>query len=226
LVFALHGGNLLIEPPYKRLEEVIEDPAFPDVDLALRRGRHIDLDDSEWYSFLSDAQPFLETFYRRFGCELVKVTDGYFYLLPSGDRLGRRRLSRGEMLTGQGLALIFLDPATLRARGVIPVSQLIEILANIVGRQRLVMALNARKKQPRDERVAEENARTEIARALRGLEKLGFVTQLPDDMLRLRTPLMRLVDPVRGHKDSAEALSVLIARGEVTMADDETEDNE
>jgi chromosome partition protein MukE len=53
------------------------------VDIALRRGRHIDLDDSEWFAFLTEAQPFLEAFYRRFGCELIKVEDGYFYLLPS-----------------------------------------------------------------------------------------------------------------------------------------------
>jgi len=124
----------VIEQPYTSLEDVIQDPVFPDVDLALRRGRHIDLDESEWFAFLAEAQSHLELFYRRFGCELIRVADGYFYLLPSGDRLGRRQLSRGEMLVGQGLALLYLDPATVKAAGVVPLAlALLETLSDLAG---------------------------------------------------------------------------------------------
>jgi len=210
-----------MEHSFARLEDVIQDAAFPDVDLALRRGRHIDIDETEWYAFLCEAQPLLEGFYRRFGCELVKVTDRYFYLLPSGDRLGRRQLSRGEMLVGQALALIFLDPAAVRAQGVVPLSQLIELLASLVGADRLVVALNSRRSQPKDERVAHETTRKEVAKALRGLERLGFVDLLLDDMLRLRAPLMRFSDPVRGLKEPADALARLVARGEAVMPRDQ-----
>ena len=68
-------------------------------------------------------------FYRRFGCELVQQSDGYFYLLPSGDRLGRRQLSAGEMLVGQTLALLYLDPATLQHGGVVGSEALLQRLA-------------------------------------------------------------------------------------------------
>ena len=215
----------MITEPYTSLEDVVQDPVFPDVDLALRRGRHIDLDDPEWFAFLTEAQHWLETFYRRFGCELIRVTDGYFYLLPSGDRLGRRQLTRGEMLVGQGLALMYLDPATLKASGVVPLAQLLELLASLVGQDRLVATLNARRSRPRDARIAEETARKEVAKALRGLERLGFVERLPDDLLRLRAPLMRFADPVRGLTDPARALAQLVERGEVTLEDDGGDDD-
>jgi len=204
----------MTDPSYASLEEALQDPVFPDVDMALRRGRHIDLDDPDWFTFLVEAQPLLERFYRRFGCELCKVADGYFYLLPSGDRLGRRQLSRGEMLVGQALALLHLDPATVKAAGVVPAAQLLELLVSLVGKDRLIVTLNFRKSVPRDERVAEETARKEVAKALRGLDRLGFVERLPEDLLRLRTPLMRFVDPVRGLTDPASALARLMERGE------------
>lgn len=202
---------------FKTLEDVVQDGDFPDVDLALRRGRHIDLDDSEWFAFLDEAQPWLEPFYRRFGCELIRVHDGYFYLLPSGDRLGKRQLSQGEMLVGQCLALMSLDPARLKAAGVVPVSHLLEFLGSLVGQDRLVSALNSRLSRSKDIRIAEEKARKEVNKALRGLEKLGFVDRLPDDHLRLRRPLFRFSDPVRGLTDRAKALALLIARGEVEL---------
>jgi len=214
----------MIEQPYPSLEAAIGDQVFPDVDLALRRGRHIDLDDAEWFAFLVEAQLHLEPFYRRFGCELIKVADGYFYLLPAGDRLGRRQLSEGEMLVGQGLALMYLDPATVKAAGIVHQAQLLELLASLVGQQRLIVALNFRKSVPRDARVAEETARKEVAKALRGLERLGFIERLPDEVLRLRTPLMRFAGPVRGLTEPQEALTRLIERGEVVQ--EEPNDND
>ena len=74
---------------FSTLEEVVLADAFPDVDMALRRGRPVDRDDGDRYAFLLDAQALLEAFYRRYGCELVHKSDGYFYLLPVGDRLNR-----------------------------------------------------------------------------------------------------------------------------------------
>ncbi len=216
----------MIEHPYPSLEDVVQDPVFPDVDLALRRGRHVDLDDSEWFAFLAEAQPLLEIFYRRFGCELIKVADGYFYLLPSGDRMGRRQLTRGEMLVGQGLALIYLDPVSVQAAGVVPVAQLIELLANLVGQDRLIVTLNFRKRPPKDARIAEETARKEVAKALRGLERLGFVERLAGEQLRLRTPLIRFADPVRGLSDPARAMARLIERGEVVVDQAEPDDDQ
>src|SRR2546428_245413 len=107
------------EAPFARLEDVIRDPLFPELDVALRQGRHIDRDEADRYAFLLDAQTHLEIFYRRYGCELMHASDGYFYLLPRGDQLGRRHLTAGEMLVGQVLALMYLEPSAVQAGGAV-----------------------------------------------------------------------------------------------------------
>lgn len=203
---------------FQSLEDVLQDDHFPDTDLALRRGRHVGRDDGPAYDYLVDAAPHLEPFYRRFGCELVHQTDGYFYLLPSGDRLGRRRLSAGEMLVGQILALLYLDPATLSHGGVVAREVLLQRLAGLIGAESLVRTLNPRRKRF-DERISAETVRTQIGEALRRLEGLGFLDLVDEAGLRLRPALLRFAEPVRGLGDPADALERLVARGEVVLAD-------
>lgn len=211
---------------YNSLEDVVLDEHFPDVDLELRRGRHIGREDIDWFGFLVDAQYHLETFYRRFACELVQGGDAYFYLLPSGARLGRRHLSTAEMLVGQALALMRLDPATAESVGLVEVGQLTELLTNIVGKERLLKALNSRRGQVHDERVAEREVRGEIQKALRGLDRLGFVERLSDMEIALRAPLMRFAEPVRGLSDPEAALIALIECGEVVVEDKDVDADE
>ncbi|MEO8902775.1 MAG: chromosome partition protein MukE [Polyangiaceae bacterium] len=203
---------------YLALGDVVADELFPDVDLALRRGRHIDREDDLWYSFLSDAQAHLEAFYRRFGCELMHPADGYFYLLPTSDRLGRRHLSVPEMLVGQALTLLYLDPATLQHGGVIKRSDALSHLAAVMGGDALTRAFNPKRKRL-DERVAQETVRSKFAEALRRLATLGFVELLEAETLRLRAGLLRFAEPVRGRGSPAEALERLVARGELVLGD-------
>lgn len=198
---------------------VVEHELFPDVDLALRRGRHIDRDDAAWYAFLTDAQAPLERFYRRFGAELVQRTDGFFFLLPSGDKLGRRHLSPSEMLVGQGLTLLYLEPATVEQGGVTSRDQLLSQLSTSMGTEQLMLAFNAKKRRM-DERVAQELVRTRVSEAIRRLATLGFVELLPDDRMRLRSSLMRFAEPVRGSGAELEALSRLVASGEVALTNE------
>ena len=205
------------------LEEVIRDEHFPDVDLALRRGRHIGRDDGTAYDFLVDALDQLEPFYRRYGCELVQRSDGYFYLLPSGERLGRRQLSAGEMLVGQTLALLYLDPAALQHGGVVARDVLLQRLAGLIGTESLVRTLNPRRKKF-DERIAAETVRTQVTDALRKLSDLGFVDLIDETRLRLRPALLRFAEPVRGLTEQTSALEQLVARGEVLLADTPEED--
>lgn len=210
------------ESAYATLQQVLDAAPFPDLDIALRRGRHIDLDDLELYAFLSETASFLEVFYRRFGCELIKASASYYYLLPTGDRLGRRQLSHGEMLVGQALALMYLDPATIQAAGVVSISQLIESLSNIVGQERLVASLNFRLKKAvsRDARIAQRHVRKEVGKAVRTLVRLGMIDALADDRLKLRVSVLRFTDPVRGLADQRAALATLIERGEVQLVSD------
>ncbi len=203
---------------YLALGDVVADELFPDVDLALRRGRHVDREDDLWYSFLSDAQAHLEAFYRRFGCELMHPADGYFYLLPTSDRLGRRHLSVPEMLVGQALTLLYLDPATLQHGGVIKRADALSHLAAVMGGDALTRTFNPKRKRV-DERVAQETVRSKFAEALRRLAALGFVELLEGESLRLRAGLLRFAEPVRGRGSPAEALERLVARGELVLGD-------
>src|SRR5262245_34564061 len=109
----------MTRPGFVQLQDVILDDDFPELDLALRRGRHVDRDDASWYALLTDAQEHLEPFYRRYGCELIYKPDGYFYLLPIGEKLSRKHLGAGDMLVGQALALLYLDPSTVERGGVV-----------------------------------------------------------------------------------------------------------
>jgi len=203
---------------YIALGDVVADELFPDVDLALRRGRHVDREDQLWYTFLVDAQALLEAFYRRFGCELIHPADGYFYLLPTADKMGRRHLSVPEMLVGQALTLLYLDPATLEHGGVIQRADALSHLAAVMGSDALTRTFNPKRKRV-DERVAQETVRGKFAEALRRLAALGFVDLLESDALRLRPGLLRFAEPVRGRGSPAEALERLVARGELVLGD-------
>lgn len=208
---------------FHTLEEALDDEHYPEVDLALRRGRHIGRDDGTMYEYLVDAQALLEVFYRRFGCELIQQSDGYFYLLPSGDRLGRRQLSAGEMLVGQTLALLYLDPATLQHGGIVGREALLQRLSGLLGTDVLVRTLDSRRtrKSKYDERIAAEAVRTKVSEASRRLADLGFVDILDDTRLRLRPALMRFAEPVRGLGDRNVALERLVRIGEVVLDDGE-----
>jgi chromosome partition protein MukE len=217
----------MTEGRFLTLGDAVEDENFPEADLLLRRGRHIDRDDAALYAYLTDAADHLEPFYRRFGCELMHASEGYFYLLPTSDKLGRRHLGVPEMLVGQALALLYLDPATLENGGVITKQDALSRLASVTGSDALTQAFNPKRKRV-DERVAEETVRAKFGEALRRLAALGFVDLLENDGLKLRSALMRFAEPVKGEGSSLEALERLVARGELVMGtgdDDEESDS-
>jgi len=205
---------------YAELQDVVMDPSFPELDVALRRGRHVDRDDFAWYTLLSDAQHHLEAFYRRYGCELVHKSDGYFYLLPSGDMLSRRQLAPGDMLVGQALALLYLDPATVERAGRITAEDVVAQLVVVLGSDGLIRAFNPKLKRRYDERIAQKNVRAHVGSAIRHLASLGFVDLADDGNLKLRPSLLRFAEPVRGMSAPAEALAKLVALGEVALVTD------
>ena len=203
---------------FQSLEDVIADDHFPEADISLRDGRHVGRDDGPVYDYLVDAQDHLEPFYRRFGYDLVHRSEGYFFFLPSGDRRSRRHLSAGEMVVGQTLALMYLDPSTLQQGGLMQREQLLDVLSGLLGVKTLARKLNPRRKRF-DERIAGETVRTKVAEALRRLTNLGFIDAVDDKLLRLRPALMRFAEPVREVSDQHAALERLIQSGEI--ADDE-----
>jgi chromosome partition protein MukE len=209
---------------FAMLGDVIMDPDFPDLDLALRRGRHIDRDDAAWYALLSDAQAHLEAFYRRYGCELIHKTDGYYYLLPTGEKLSRKQLSVADMLVGQALALLYLDPATTSRGGNVTQEELVTQLSTVLGSDALIGMFNPKRSKRLDERIAQKNVRSRVAEAVRRLAGLGFVELGDDEQLRLRPALMRFAEPVRAAEAPSEALAKLVASGEVALVQEEPAD--
>lgn len=208
---------------YALLQDVIMDADFPDLDLALRRGRHVDRDDAGWYSLLTDAQELLEPFYRRYGCELIHKTDGYFYLLPTGDKVSRKQLAATDMLVGQALALLYLDPAAVERGGVVTQEEVVSQLSAVLGSDALIGVFSPGKRKAKDERIAQRNVRQRVGEAMRRLAVLGFVELSEENAVRLRAALLRFAEPVRGLSEPAEALAKLVAQGEVALAPDESD---
>ena len=213
------------EERFRRLEDVVTDPLFAEVDIGLRRGRHINAHDGEQYGFLRDAQAWLEDFYGRYDCELRHAADGYFHLVPCGDRLGRARLSGAEMLVGQTLALFYLDPRTVSVGGVLKDDELVRRLEALVGRGRLISELRGGRQKRSAERVDEEGVRKAVTRALRSLDDLGFVAYSADEReIRLYSALLRFAEPVRSLEDRSRALERLVAEGSVETVDTTDDD--
>jgi chromosome partition protein MukE len=208
---------------FAQLQDVIADADFPALDLLLRRGCHIDREHGSLYVLLLDAQEQLEQFYRRYGCELVYKSDGYFYLLPNGEQLPRRQLAAADMLVGQALALLYLDPASVERGGRITREQLIEQLVSVLGSDALLAAFLPKRRR-QDEQLAQRQVRAKIAEAVRRLASLGFVELGEEEQLRLRPALLRFAEPVRGLGEPAQALEQLLARGEVAWVEADAAD--
>lgn len=202
---------------FAMLQDVIAEPEFPELDLALRRGRHVDREDAAWYALLIDAQEHLEAFYRRYGCELIYKSDGYFYLLPIAEKLPRRHLAVPDMLVGQAMALLYLDPASVERGGVVAREQVLEQLVTALGSEALIRAFLPKRRRY-DERVAQKQVRSKLVEIMRRLAGLGFAELLESEQVRLRPALLRFAEPVRGLAEPAEALARLVAQGEVALA--------
>ncbi len=211
------------ESPYHSLADALCAPLFPEVDVALRQGRHIHRAETDRYEFLSDANDHLERWYKKYDCDLVRSADGYFYLLPQQDKVRRRQLSLAEMLIGKVLALLYLDPATLQRSGIVERTLVFQSLATLVGQENLLLRLCPRRKR-RDERTEQEQVRKELKQALISLCELGFCERLDEEMLRLHPPVLRFADSVRSADAPDEALRELIRAGKAVRVEPESPD--
>ena len=144
--------------------EVVTDKlieAFPQLlDVGYTREMEKELDQIAYHDM--DWIVMLEQFYGRYGYELVHRSDGYFFLVPANEAVGKRQLSVAEMIVGQGLALAYLDPRTLEKGALITREELITAL-EVQGFDALLASLD---KQIRFARLwtATEHAAIEDAR--------------------------------------------------------------
>lgn len=192
---------------YGTLESVVLDRLFPDVDVRLREGVHLCRDDREQFAFVTEAYPFLEPLYSRYGYDLVRADAGYIYLKPHA-RVRQATLSRACMLVGHALATLFLDPAIFAAGVPVSRSRLLELLEQAVGQERLLRTLRL-VKRARNTSIETQNLRRAVDGALRTLDQLGFV-RVRDEAITLRPPLFRFVEAVRGAVDERIAMTDLL----------------
>lgn len=214
---------------YQSLEEVIADPLFARADLELRRGRHIGSDyDPFLFDFLTTAKSFLDAFYERYEAVLLARAEGYFYLLP--DRLavppplGQRKLTAMDMLVGQALALMRLDPKWLESNLRIPDMAVLGLLEQILGEERLLRFIPRRRGKDTDQDA--RKLREAFAAALRSLERQCFIKREGRTETAVVKPLvaiMRFSDPVRTSADLDIALESLIANGQIAEGGDDAD---
>jgi chromosome partition protein MukE len=216
---------------YQSLEAVIADPLFARADLDLRRGRHIGADyDPFLFDFLTNAKPFLDSFYSRYEAVLLSRQEGYFYLLP--DRLalppplGQRHLGAIDMLVGQALALMRLDPKWLESNLRIPEMAALDLLEQILGEERLLRFIPRRRGKDVDQDA--RKLREAYVSALRALERQCFIKREGRGNAVLIRPLvavMRFADPVRTSEERGVTLESLIANGEIADTDEDADSN-
>jgi chromosome partition protein MukE len=82
----------------------------------------------------------------------------------------------------------------------------------------LAKALEPRRRRFDDERVVHEIIRKRFAEAVRRLTSLGFLESVDEEHVRLRSPLLRFAESVRGIDDSGAALERLIVSGQAVAS--------
>jgi chromosome partition protein MukE len=92
-------------------------------------------------------------------------------------------------------------------------------LTGLVGERELAGALEPRRRRFDDQRIVHDLIRKGVASALQRLERMGFIDAPDEEHLRLRAPLLRFAEPVRGLEDADRALERLITSGEVVEPD-------
>jgi chromosome partition protein MukE len=204
---------------YRSIGDVIRDERFAEIDVALRKGRHVGVEDVEHFAFLEEARPLLDEFYGAYDWDLAADDAGFFYLLPRGE-LGGAELSANAMLVGQACLLLKLDPQTVRSHDRVTRSQLLELLGAVVGEEELARRLTGAKDRRETRRI--ELVHQKLGGALKELHRLGFV-QVSRDEVVLRSALVRFAEPVRGDGDWRSRLPDLVRRGYVVVEGEEPE---
>ncbi|CAG2158301.1 Chromosome partition protein MukE [Cupriavidus yeoncheonensis] len=215
------------------LIDVLSDERYPQADLELRQGRHIGTDaDALLYDFIKVNQEPLNAYYKRYGATLQCGAEGYYYLLPQlgADKapLGRRHLSMLEMLVGQTLALMMLDPEWLETNRRIPDERVRQMLEQLLGKEKLLQF--ARRRRGKDDERDAQKLRASISASLETLERLGFVKRAgrgDHAVVIPLTPITRFADPVRSTGVTADTLRRLIQEGEIAdLADEDKADDD
>jgi chromosome partition protein MukE len=213
---------------YNTLIDVIDDPKFPEVDCLLRKGCHIGHEDLGAYTFLVEAQEFLNRYYRNYKCQLVRSTDevGEFFFLNSyGQLMGQRRLPVQTMKVGIALGYMISDPEYIDRQ--ILIERLIATLKMLLGEDRYLYDF-APRFRGRNTDKDEATALKAVETAVRQLSDLGFVNfpRREPKVISVLSPIYRFLEPIRGVGRLDEALERLIKQGVVEDLDEYVDEDQ
>jgi chromosome partition protein MukE len=211
---------------YDNLHDIVVDSLFPEIDVKLRMGWHCDEEDTGEYSFITLNYEWLAIFYENYGAELIRASEGFYYLRP-GSRLFRAiKLRNEEMVVAHFLALMKMDPQYLETSGYFDLNELLSKIELLLGENEVARVLLRKKRVKALVSDADvTNIRQALKRVLKELSKLGFVTYDQDfTKIYPRKPIFRFLDPLKGIQKQTEALEQVI-KGENPFEDD-TERNQ
>ncbi|AMO56801.1 chromosome partition protein MukE [Endozoicomonas montiporae] len=217
------------DSPYNNLADIINDDLFAELDSRLRRGEHIDNRHTHFYAMLQNGEHWLMQHYRRYGVDLVRAQEDFYYLRPnlgSKNLIRSRKIDELGMLLGQLLALYHLDPEQLEGSGWITADAIYERLRLLIDEERLAKLLDRKKL---DTQLDRDKGMEVLKRSLRQLARLGMIRLegIRADQIQTQSPLMRFIEPVRSAALTREALEQLVATGSVCLeADDEIADDD
>jgi chromosome partition protein MukE len=210
----------------KETTDVYLDPLFPELDVALRQGKHLGTESDPFvYDFLSCNQEALSSIFGRYRVALVRGPEGYFYLRPHSDNdpapLGRRHLTKLDMLVGLALSSMYLDPEWLQTGRRIPEIRILAYLEQVLGTKQLLQY--AGRRRGHDEERDALKLKESCAGSLRTLERLGFIQRegrRDSAAVIPLSPIMRFADPLRSSGPTMEAIERLIREGEIEEIDE------
>ena len=169
---------------------IYSNPHFPEIDITLRRGGHINRSfDIVWYQFLLDHFDEFKDFYERYHCSLIKHQEGFFFLLSQGDILKTKILPKACMHLGLFLAFKKIDPEITRTFGKLTMEQLFQAMETMVPHEILQKVYAPKQK----EAVQYSRIRDAIRNALDTLKDLQFI-KITGDTIQITDAISRFME--------------------------------
>ncbi|AWK14800.1 chromosome partition protein MukE [Candidatus Fukatsuia symbiotica] len=200
----MSSTNIDLIMPLK-LAQALANSLFPSLDSQLRAGRHIGFDELDNHAFLMDFQEPLEEFYRRYNVELIRATEGFFYLRPRSTTLiPRSVLSQLDMIVGKILCYLYLSPERLAHQGIFSQQDLYAELITLADESKLLKLVNQRSSgSDLDKQKLQEKVRVSLNR----LRRLGMLHFIGSDSSRFRITeaVFRFGTDVRSGDDPRQA---------------------
>lgn len=204
---------------------------FAETDVILRRGGNINMSEIALYEFCCQEFEMLQRFYENLECNFVQHTDGFFFLVPTGNILTTKMLSRACINVGQILAMLARDPEITRTSGRIEVNQILKTIDTMVPReiQKAIYSPNTR------ESNTDKSIGDEVRKALRQLADLRFIRFVAgSETIVLAESINRFAEIARHDNDIEETKKIILqftrgvsfTTGEITSTDSEEENGE